>query len=158
MNLELTNRKLFEDVADSGISEGSTTSEAQRGLDSSFDMKIKQERASSVESSSSPPTPRKGSNKRKLSDMTSSTTQVKKIKLEPNPPSEDDFPSTSDVKDCKDVLSESQIERELSTSTQSANGNKNKSKKKRKRGSDSDDFETALQKLLLDTQIKKEKR
>lgn len=177
-------RKLFEDTIDSGISESSVTSEvfkekSEPGPSRHQDIKIKQERESSVESSS---------RKRKAStDSNSSSAPVapvaKKIKAEPESDDELDFifgkldkfsksnfkesertpvslhkdKEKSSVKKTKKTTSTiepaSLVKEEKTTPTK-----EKKSKKKKKKRLDlEDDFETSLQLLLDASLIKKEK-
>lgn len=178
-------RKLFDDTIDSGISESSVTSEvfkekSEPGTSRQQDIKIKQERESSVESSS---------RKRKAStDSDSSSAPVapvaKKIKVEPESDDELDFifgkldkfskinfkeSERTPVSSHKDKDKSSVRKTKKTTSTiepaslvkeeeKTTPTKEKKSKKKKKKQLDlEEDFETSLQLLLDASLIKKEK-
>lgn len=175
-------KKLFDETIDSGISESSVTSEVLRektepGSSRHNDIKIKQERESSVESSS---------RKRKASTESNSSSTVtpiaKKIKAEPDS-SDDELDFIFGKKESyanstfnktpvsskkskekssggkkKTTLSASLIESANFVEEEKPSSSKEKkSKKKKKRLNLEDDFETSLQLLLDSSRIKKEK-
>jgi len=185
-------KKLFDDTIDSGISESSVTSEvlkekdlADRSLaDASIEtIKIKQERASSVECSKRQSEAKKKRKRKTSSDSDSlSTPIVKKIKVEPMPTTDDELepfqgisntryleePSSGTSKKTKkhdkslkpstSTHNTSKHQTKLNTKfsdNESTSSKEKKSKKKKRKRQGVDDFETSLQ-LLLNPNIKKE--
>lgn len=147
-------RKIFDDTIDSGISESSVTSEVHRvaaGTSGVKPEKIKQERASSVESSTESREKSKKNRKRKAAavDSDSDNAPTKKVKSEPLSPVEEDKPAVPRIK--REKISDSEDSTPKSSSKLPAASSKEKKskKKKKKRIEDSDDdFETSLQNLL----------
>jgi hypothetical protein len=155
----IKSRKIFDDTADSGISESSITSEVHKDMSGLKSLKIKTERESSVESSSSREKIKKSQKRKALltdSDSDAPPPSIKKVKVEPlsqveepivvqrikrEKMSDSDDSSQRSVKKPKSNLP--------STSKDSSKEKKSKKKKnKSKDDSDEDDFETSLQQLL----------
>lgn len=142
-------KKLFDDTLDSGISESSNF-EAHR------EIKIKQERESSVESSRHmEPKPRR-SRKRKISEESVVAPVQKRIKSEPTSDEHELTPQTSSkrIKDknkSTDFTSCGSFDTTLIGSTPK----EKKHKKKNKRDKE-EDFEASLQLLISAASIKSE--
>lgn len=152
--------KLKDDVIDSGIEESSTTSEVRKGSaskETTFGVKVKQERQTSDDSSDDsytapPPTTKK----RKLSFGNDSTisSQAKRIKSEPV----DSETSSRSSKSSQSKSSSDKKELASQSSEKPSSKDKEKTKKRKSRViADIDEFEASIQKLLSSTQIKKEK-
>jgi hypothetical protein len=166
-------KKLFEDVADSGISESSVFSEVNEAGTSS--TKVKEEKHSSSSDESSHRSQKKISRKRKLADDSQTATPAaKKIKSEPESSSDDEPPprpkanipridsatkvssSKKEKKSLSQPTSPLKIKQEPKDELSDSAPRKDKKskKKKKKRRDNEDDFESSLQ-ILLEAQIKK---
>lgn len=185
-------KKLFDDMIDSGISESSVTSvvlkkkDLARRSDVTVEtVKIKQERASSVESNRRQSEVKKKRKRKTSSDSDSlSTPIVKKIKVEPMSSTDDELESFQGISNARYLeepsssttkkttkhdkslrpststrdTSKHQTEPNTKVSDNECTPNKEKkSKKKKRKLQDVDDFETSLQLLLNPINIKKEK-
>lgn len=155
-------KKLFDDTNDSGISESSVSSEVVKAKSSGLqDVKVKQERESSVESSPQLPVAK---NRKRKSPLDLDVHVSKRIKAEP---------VTTDYEDHETFLNKllASDDKNNSTSTSTAfkeeksNGKsdverskeKQSKKKKRRLIDEEEDFDTSLQNIINASRIKKEK-
>lgn len=156
-----TSKKLFDDTLDSGISESSNFEahkEKSKYSSAGKEIRIKQERESSVESSRKMQAKPSKSRKRKISGELEITPILKKVKSEPTSPTRDELeleltPQISSKK--KDRKSTSFVDRESFDNT--LIGSTPKEKQKKSRRDKEDDFETSLQLLIDSARIKSEK-
>lgn len=150
-----SSKKLFEETLDSGISESSLTSEANKEKACTSSFKIKKERESSVERHLQQK-PAK-SKKRKLSSESAITPISKKIKSEPPSPTRAEPETTplrttskKDKKHSLDFSMNGSIEYRSISSTPFAT--KDKQKKKKSKHLDDDE----LRQLLSEAKVKAE--
>lgn len=155
--INVTKKKLFEDAVDSGISESSVSFDSNVNTNQENEVRIKQERNTSLEPLSSLERAKK--RKAPSPGFSSITHQTKKIKQEPV--SEDEHENFEQHVHIKTEKPDSPVKKRKSkkeiTNTVDSSSIKKKSKKKKKKSID-DDFESSLQ-LILDSskKVKKER-